>query len=327
LCVVDEIELDIMSLLAASAFLAAWQSPLEKAINVDREIASTDEHRLAMTSKNSLENFMFSNLSRWLTYLTAILYAILGVLLFFLSESLAPVFAWKVTPFMTMTIGGWCVGNAWLAYTTARRWDWKLVYPALFYLWTFGITELMVLIEFRDKLVLVHPIAWLYFVTLCVNVITAVVSLWDFIRSRPSREDFGPVTQTYQRIMALSFVIIVGFLAVFGLFAQVGDIGTNGGIFPEVMSLFTLRSFAVFYLSLAIGALPLIRERNLSVLLNHAYASYALVIFITAAIFAYIRLFDFANKPGQLIYVLAYFLVGIPILLVLLKEGTGLRQT
>src|SRR5688572_25344978 len=107
---------------------------------------------------------MLSNTSRMLTYLTAILYAILGVLLFFLPEQLAFVFAWKVTPFMTMTIGGWCIGNAWLAYVTARRWDWKLVYPALYYLWTFGVTELAVLFAFRDKLVLVHPIAWLYFI-------------------------------------------------------------------------------------------------------------------------------------------------------------------
>ena len=134
---------------------------------------------------------MLSNTSRWLTYLTAILYAILGVVLFFLPQSLAPVFAWKVTPFMTMTIGGWCIGNAWLAYVTARRWDWKLVYPALFYLWMFGITELAVLFAFRDKLILVHPIAWLYFVALCVSAITAIVGLIDFFRIRPSHEDFA----------------------------------------------------------------------------------------------------------------------------------------
>lgn len=270
---------------------------------------------------------MLSNASRMLTYLTASLYAILGILLFFLPEQLAPVFAWKVTPFMTMTIGGWCIGNAWLAYVTARRWDRKLVYPALFYLWAFGITELIVLVAFRDKLVLVHPIAWLYFITLCVNVITAIVGLFDFFRTRPASQDFGPPTLSLHRVMALGFVIIVGLLAVFGLFAQIGAVGTNGGVFPEVMSLFTLRSFAVFYLSLTLGALPLIWERNLSVLLNHAYAAYALVIFITLAIFVYIGIFDFANHPGQLIYVGAYFLVGIPILAVLLREGTGLRQS
>ena len=269
---------------------------------------------------------MLSNPSRVLTYLTAILYAILGVLLFFLPEQLAHVFAWKVTPFMTMTIGGWCIGNAWLAFVTARRWDWKLVYPALYYLWAFGITELAVLITFRDKLVLVHPIAWLYLITLCLNVITAIVGLFDFFRNRHSHQAFGPSTQTLHRVMALGFVIIVGLLAVFGLFAQVGDVGTNGGVFPEVMSLFTLRSFAAFYLSLTVGALPLIWERNLSVLHNHAYAAYALVIFITLAIFVYFRIFHLANHPGQLIYVGAYFLVGIPILAVLIREGTGLRQ-
>jgi hypothetical protein len=48
---------------------------------------------------------MLSNLSRWLTYLLAILYAVLGALLFVFHANLAPVFAWKVTPFMTMTIG------------------------------------------------------------------------------------------------------------------------------------------------------------------------------------------------------------------------------
>lgn len=267
---------------------------------------------------------MLSNVSRWLTYLTAVLYAILGILLFFLPERLAPVFAWSVTAFMTMTIGGWCIGNAWLAFVTARRWDWKLVYPALFYLWAFGITELIVLFAFRDKLVLRHPIAWLYIVTLGANVLTAFVGLFDYFRSRPSRADFGASTKPFHRVLTIGFVLIVGLLAVYGLIAQVGDVGTNGGIFPEVMSLFTLRSFAAFYLSLTIGAIALIWERNLSVLLNHAYASYALVIFITAAIFVYLRVFDLIGKPGQFIYVGAYFLVGIPIFLVLLREGTGL---
>jgi len=74
---------------------------------------------------------MLSNLSRWLTYTCALLYAILGALLFLFPAQLAPVFAWKVTAFMTITIGGWCLGNAWLAYINARRWEWKLVYISL----------------------------------------------------------------------------------------------------------------------------------------------------------------------------------------------------
>ena len=269
---------------------------------------------------------MLSTTSRLFTYILAVLYAVLGSLLFFMPEQLAPVFAWKVTAFMTMTIGGWCIGNSWLAYITARRWDWKLTYPAAIYLWAFGLSEMAVLIAFGAKLALVHPIAWLYFITLSANAIAALVGAADWFRLRPARSSFGAETQPVHRIIALGFVIIVGSLAVYGLFAQVGGVGTNGGIFPEVMSPFTLRSFAVFYLSLTLGVLPLIGERNVSVLLNHAYATYALVIFITAAIFAYINIFDFANKQGQLIYVGAYFLVGVPVFFALRKAGTGLRQ-
>src|SRR5687768_15894731 len=279
-----------------------------------------------MTSKISLENFMLSNLSRWLTYLLAILYALLGFLLFFFSESLAPVFAWKVTPFMAATMGGWCIGNAWSAFFSARRWDWKLVYMALVYLWIFGITELAVLIAFRDKLVLQHPIAWLYFITICVNALAAIVGVYDWLRLKPVRTSFGPQAGTFHYVLISGFVLIVAMLAIYGLYAQVGDVGTNGGVFPEIMSLFTLRAFAVFYLSLCTSAAVPLRERNLPTMLHYGFSSYLLVLAITAAIFMYFDLFDFSTHPGQLIYVGAYFLIGIPLTLTIIREGTGLRQ-
>jgi len=47
---------------------------------------------------------VLSNTSRVITYLTAIPYAILGVLPFFLPEQLTPVFIWKVTPFEVMSL-------------------------------------------------------------------------------------------------------------------------------------------------------------------------------------------------------------------------------
>src|SRR5688572_27586924 len=105
---------------------------------------------------------MLSNISRLFTYACAVLYGILGLILYIMPAQMASVFAWKVTEFMTITIGGWCLGNAWLAYLAARRWEWKLIYTALLYLWIFGISELIVLYLFRDKLILSHPIAWLY---------------------------------------------------------------------------------------------------------------------------------------------------------------------
>lgn len=266
---------------------------------------------------------MLSNLSRWLTYLLAVLYAILGSLLFLFPTTLAPVFAWKVTPFMTMTIGGWALGNAWLAWISARRWQWNWVFSALLYLWLFGLGELLVLFNFRSKLVLAHPIAWLYLITLIVNAIATVIGFWDLLRIRPSARATGPGLTTFYNVSVIGFVLFVGFLGIYGLTAEVGAPGTNGGIFPEVMSAFTLRSFGMFYLTLALGVVPFLWNKNLNAILHHSIASYGLIVFITIAAFVYLRLFDFAAKPGGLAYFVAYLAVGIPLLFVFRKFGTG----
>ncbi|MBI5932176.1 MAG: hypothetical protein HY867_00600 [Chloroflexi bacterium] len=262
---------------------------------------------------------MLSQTSRLLTYACAVLYFVLGGALFLLPASLAPVFAWKVTAFMTMTIGGWCLGNAWLAFLSARRWDWKVVYSTLIYLWLFGIFEIAVLFLFRDKLNLSHPIAWLYLATLLVNVLTALVGFVDWLRLRPAREHFGPQLGTGHNVAVVLFVLFVGFLGFYGMIAQSGAVGTNGGIFPELMSPFTLRSFGVFYFAIALAVTPYLRDKNLYALLHHSIASYGLIFFITIAAFAYLNLFDFSARPGGLLYFGAYLGVGIPLLFVFAK--------
>jgi hypothetical protein len=266
---------------------------------------------------------MLSNLSRGLTYFLALLYAVLGSFLFLLPEQLAPVFAWKVTPFMTMTIGGWCLGNAWLAWITARRWQWSLVYSALIYLWLFGLGEVFILFLFRDKLVLAHPIAWLYMSTLVINALAALIGIIDLLRIRPSLASSSARFGSGQYATVIGFVLSVGFLGIYGSVAQLGAPGTNGGIFPEVMSLFTLRSFGMFYLCLALAVAPFLWNRSANALLHHGLASYGLVIFITAAAFIYIDLFDFGARPGGLAYFAAYLAVGIPLLFIFNRFGTG----
>lgn len=266
---------------------------------------------------------MLSNTSRLFTYLLAILYAILGAFLYLFPAALAPVFAWKVTPFLTMTIGGWCLGNAWLAWVTARRWQWGLVFSTLIYLWVFGVGELLVLFNFRDRLVLSHPVAWLYFITLIVNTIAALAGLVDVMRSRPARTFSGPRFPGFLLAAVVGFILFVGFLGLYGLTAQVGAPGTNGGIFPEVMSPFTLRSFGMFYSSLALAVVPFLGYRSLSALLHHASASYGLIIFITLAAFINLGLFDFTARPGGLLYFFAYLIVGIPLLFIFRKYGIG----
>lgn len=266
---------------------------------------------------------MLSPASRWLTYALSLLYAVLGAALFLSPGPLAPVFAWKVSPFVTMTIGGWCLGNAWLAWISARRWQWRLVYSTVVYLWLFGLAESAVAVAFKDKLVLVHPIAWLYLATLAFNLVAAGVGLVTLWQARPTRSRFGAPAKALHRTAVVAFVVFVGFLAIYGTLAPLGAPATNAGIFPETMSLFTLRSFAAFYLSLAMAAALLIREPNLEAMLHHSLASYGLIAAITVAAVANLGLFDFRERPGGLLYIGAYLAVGIPLIFVFLRFGTG----
>jgi hypothetical protein len=269
---------------------------------------------------------MLSNASRLLTYLTAALALVTGLPLFFAPETFAPVFAWKVTPFMVMTIGAWCLGNAWLAFWIARRWRWVDVQVAAVYLWLFGLLEMGVLIAFRDKLVLAHPVAWLYLAMIVATFLTSVVSIIDWLRLRPVSEASGPRAGTITIVLAWIFFIFVCFLGLYGLFAPMGGPGTNGGIFPEVMSPFTLRAFGAFYLSLGLPVFLILRHRNLDAILFYSIAAYSLIVIVTAAALVYLRLFNFAAAPGGLAYFGAYIGVGIVIAIILIQQRDRVRE-
>ena len=267
---------------------------------------------------------MLSTNSRRLTYLLALLYAMLGVILFFAPHWAAPHFAWKVSVFVTMTIGAWCLGNAWLAWITARRWQWPRVGTALLYLWLFGILEALVAIEFRDKLRLEHPVADLYLVTLAVNIAAAAWGIVDWVRNRPAES--GPPDRfgaTLWVLMAL-FVVAVGFLGVYGLSVKMGGRGTNGTIFPEIMSLFTLRSFAAFYLTISLSTVPVLWTRRLDTVAHHAWALYGLVMIIPIAALVFIDLFNFAEHPLSMLYIGAYVVVAIGAGVIAVRYG-GIR--
>jgi hypothetical protein len=270
---------------------------------------------------------MLSPALRTLMYITAVLYALLGAVLFTTPVQTSAQFAWKVSPFVTMTIGGWCLGNAWAAWVTAARAKWPLVRTVLLYLWLFGLLEIAVLLMFRDKLRLAHPIAWLYVLALGVNALAAVWGIFEWLRTRPAAgAGAGEKTTVPMRVFIAAYVLFVAFLGVFGFSRGMMGRGTAGAVFPEVMSAFTLSSFAAFYLALALSALPLLWARDRDTLAHHGYASYGLVLIITIATFVYIDLFDFAARPLGLVYVGAYVLVAIVTAGFLFKYGTGARK-
>jgi hypothetical protein len=266
---------------------------------------------------------MLTNLSRFFTYLTALLYAALGAVLFIFPEQISLVFAWKVSPFVTMTIGGWCLGNAWLAFLAARRWRWDLVYSTLFYLGLFGVFETAIAFLFREKLQLGHPTAWLYLATLGINLLMTLLNMVEYPRLLPELTPDGPPVSRLLRGLNLVFIVFVAFLGYYGLTAKIGDFGTNGGIFPEIISLFTLRSFGAFYLSLALGVIPLLWAKSARSYLSHGFLSSGLLLFITLAACVYLRIFDFRAHPSQMIYIGTYLVVGGVVALLLWKFGTG----
>ncbi len=266
---------------------------------------------------------MLGSISRRLTYLMAILYALLGAILFFAPVQSSGHFAWKVSAFVTMTIGAWCLGNAWLAWATAARWDWSRVRTALIYLWLFGLFETAVLVLFRDRLQLSHPIAWLYLAALLTNAVAAVWGISESLRMRHASTGAEKKPTLPMRIFIAAYVAFVAFLGVFGAVRGLNGRGTSGAVFPEAMTPFSLSSFAAFYLALALSAVPLLWARDRQTLAHHGYASYGLVVIITVATFVYINRFDFAARPLGLLYVGAYVAVALLTGFFLLKYGSG----
>jgi hypothetical protein len=254
-------------------------------------------------------------------------YALLGVILFFAPFWASAHFAWKVSPFVTMTIGGWCLGTAFAAFTIARRPSWPAMLCPILYLALFGLFETGVLIAFRAILNLKPPLAWLYVGTIIATAMFGLAAAGEALMRR--REIFarrGPPFDGWALGSTVSFIIVVGFLGLYGLLAVPGMRGLNRGIFPELLSPFSLRAFGAFYFSLALAVTPLLVSRGIGNLVHHGFAMYGLLVTITAAAVVFIGQFDFANRPTQLIYIGIYLLVAFLVGLYLLRHGTGARH-
>lgn len=263
----------------------------------------------------------FDPVTRGLAALLAALYAVLGFWLFIWPETSSTQFAWKVSPFVTQTIGAWCLGTAWLAAVCAWRAHWPLAQSPMLYLALFGLFEGMVLYAFRERVVLAHPQSWLYVTALGVNAVLAVVAALRLPHQWATRRVDGLAATRVTRAFTLLFIAFVGGLAAYALLGA--RPATGGRVFPEPMTLFTVRSFGAFYLALALAAIPLLFIRGIAPLLFHGFASYGLIVIITVAALRHLHLFDFVNRPLGLLYFGAYVGVGTVVLFYLLKFGIG----
>lgn len=268
------------------------------------------------------ETLALSPASRLWTRVTSIAFGIVGLVLFVAPAWAAPRFAWNVSEFVAMTIGGWCLGTAYVAWVAAREWTWGHVYPLLLYLWGFALLESTVLVAFRDRIPFGEVMTWPYLAALAIGLVTAVVGIVDWPRRRPTTDVPGdPRSPGWIRVLAVLFVLAVGFLAVKGILDP--EAGLTKNVFPEELSPFTIRAFGVFYLAIAIPAIPLIFSRSLAPVLWYGRGGLGIIVPITVAALVYIGRFDFDAHPRQVLYIGAY--VGVFVAAVVILWWASIR--
>jgi hypothetical protein len=194
------------------------------------------------------------------------------------------------------------------------------------YLALFGPLQAAVLIGFRTLLLPDRPLTWLYLAALAINVAFACTVALEWWR-RPVLCRVGAPLGPAEIVLTIAFILLVGFLGLYGLAATAGMRGLNAAIFPEPLSMFTLRSFGAFYLALALAVVPLLIARGRDNLLTHGFAQYGLIIFITLAGLAFSDRFDFVARPTQIAYLGIYCLVGAVVGFYLWRYGTGGRSS
>ncbi|HEX2185214.1 MAG TPA: hypothetical protein VHN78_06895, partial [Chloroflexota bacterium] len=156
-------------------------------------------------------------------------------------------------------------------------------------------------------------VAWLYLLAVGLTVVATVVGIQDWVRRRPALTAEGRPVPWWARAMLLAFF---AFVLVLGVMLLARTTPSQGGIFTERLTLFTLRAFGAFYTSLAIGTIPTLFARGLAPVLAFTWTGVALIVPILAAAVVNLDKFDFVARPDGLIYIGAYViaLVGAVIL-------------
>jgi hypothetical protein len=114
----------------------------------------------------------------------------------------------------------------------------------------------------------------------------------------------------------VGFVGFVTFLFAVAMVRPSAAVG--GGVFPEDMSAFTLRSFGAYFLALVLGALVVARRRTLGPLISHIEGGLAITVPILVAAVVHLEVFDVGAHPLQWLYLGAYVAtvaIGLPTVL------------
>ena len=257
-----------------------------------------------------------SPVSRALTAVTAVASGVLGLLLFVAPPWAQPRFTWQLSELMVMSIGAWFLGNSLWAARIVLDWRWTRWSSSLIYLWAFGALQSVVLLVYREKVVTDTPLALFYLGVIGFMAVAGVVGVVDVVRLRPRWRDDGPPMPRWLQVAVVVFILFVGFLFAVAIVRPSAAVG--GHVFPEDMTPLTVRSFGVYFLTLALAAVAVVVVRRLAPLIAHMEGGIGITVPILAASLVYLDVFDFSEHPGQWIYLgayVAFLLVAIPTVL------------
>ena len=255
---------------------------------------------------------MLTPLTRAVHRFTALAYLGFGGLLFFAPAWAAERFPWTVTPFVAMTIGGWCIGVTCFSWIGGRRGPIGAVLPVLTFVWLFGLSEIVVLLLDKPVFEVGAPLAVPYVLSLALTLASGGFGLLELVhRSRRGEAIHGDDSEPLDRavrVVLLAVAALLGSLALAAFFAGTVSSATSGKVFPEPVTLFTVRAFGALNLSLGLGALIAARQsRSGSVWL--ALAGGFLVVPTLIAALANLSTFDLSNRPLGALYVGVYLVL------------------
>jgi hypothetical protein len=256
----------------------------------------------------------------------SLLYLALGLVLFAAPEFAASTFPWSVSSFAAMTIGGWLLGNGaglWFASAPGPA---PRVMPVLAYVAAFAALELLVVIAFRGALRMDVLLAIPYLLTLGVSLIAAAFGMLELRKGTAVVVEEDEPLSARERWLLTGLLVFVAALSVGGFLAGTGGLSTTGQIFPEALTLFTVRAFAAFYLALAVGIGALLLRPGVASGYMLGIAGIALIIPILAAAVLNIGAFDFTGRPLGILYLAAYTVVLLPSIAFLVRHRETFRR-
>jgi len=256
----------------------------------------------------------------------SLLYLALGVVLFADPQFAASAFPWSVSPFVAMTIGGWLLGNGAALWFASAPGPAPRVMPVLAYVNAFSALELLIVVAFRGALRLDALLAIPYLLTLGVSLIATAFGMLELRKGTAIVVSADEPLATTERGLLVALLLFVAALAVGGFLAGAGGLSTTGQIFPEPLTLFTVRGFAAFYLALAIGVGALLLRPGVASAFMLGIAGTALIVPILIAAVLNLGAFDFGARPLGILYLAAYGIVLVPSVLFLARHRAVLSS-